>query len=52
MAISVLFYLVFRIYVMIEDLRRDVTKVVRSMAIENIKKKTPQTSKFSKKRNK
>lgn len=41
-AISVLFYLVFRIYVMIEDLRREITTAVRNMALKNAK--TPETS--------
>lgn len=38
-AISLLFYLVFRIYVMIEDLRREVTTIVRSNAINQIQQK-------------
>lgn len=49
--LSALFYLVFRIYVMIEDLRREVTKVVRNVALENIKKsaKTPKTPRKNRK---
>lgn len=43
-ALSVLFYLVFRIYVMIEDLRREITTIVRNIALKNIGRKTPQTS--------
>lgn len=35
LGISVLFYLVFRIYVMIEDLRRELTKIVRRVGIQN-----------------
>ncbi len=38
LGISILFYLVFRIYVMIEDLRREVTKVVRTIALQNAAK--------------
>lgn len=41
-ALTILFYLVFRIYVMIEDLRRDITTIVRSVALKNIEKKSPQ----------
>ena len=33
LAVSLLFYLVFRIYVMIEDIRREITKVVRMVAL-------------------
>ena len=43
-ALSVLFYLVFRIYVTIEDLRREITTIVRNVALKNIERKTPQTS--------
>lgn len=35
LGMSVLFYLVFRIYVMIEDLRRELTKIVRNVGIQN-----------------
>lgn len=39
-SLLLLFYLTFRIYVMIEDLRRDITSVVRQLAIKNpIKRK-------------
>ena len=34
LAISVLFYLVFRIYVMIEDIRREITSLIRKIALE------------------
>lgn len=37
-ALALLFYLVFRIYVMIEDLRREITTIVRTVALKNIKK--------------
>lgn len=43
-ALSLLFYLVFRIYVMIEDIRREITTIVRNVALKNIERKTPQTS--------
>lgn len=34
-SIALLFYLVFRVYVMIEDLRRDITSLVRQIALQN-----------------
>lgn len=34
-ALSVLFYLVFRLYVMIEDVRRDITTIVREIALSS-----------------
>ena len=37
LAISVLFYLVFRMYVMIEDLRRELTTIVRIVALKDVK---------------
>ena len=37
-AISLLFYLVFRIYVMIEDIRREITTIVRSNALNQTQK--------------
>lgn len=39
LALSLLFYLVFRLYVMIEDIRREITSLVREIALSNIKKK-------------
>lgn len=43
-SLTLLFYLVFRIYVMIEDLRREITYVVRQIALKSsskrIRKKT------------
>lgn len=50
LAISILFYLIFRIYVMIEDLRRDLTKIVREIATSNISKKTTIAPKSSAKK--
>ena len=40
LALSLLFYLVFRLYVMIEDLRREITSLVREIAFSNIKRKS------------
>ncbi len=40
-SLALLFYLVFRVYVMIEDLRRDITSLVRQIALSN-PPKTPQ----------
>ena len=34
LAVSLLFYLVFRIYVMIEDLRHEITEIVRHIALQ------------------
>ena len=48
-ALSVLFYLVFRIYVMIEDLRRDITTIVRNVALKNLEGKIPKIPKSQKK---
>jgi len=43
-AISLLFYLVFRIYVMIEDLRRELTTIVRNTALHKSENaKSPKT---------
>lgn len=39
-SLSLLFYLVFRIYVMIEDLRREITYIVRHVALKNPSKKS------------
>lgn len=36
-AISLVFYLVFRVYVMIEDLRREITSLIRAQALGNAK---------------
>lgn len=44
-SMALLFYLVFRIYVMIEDLRRDITTLVRQIALQNATKPQAITSK-------
>jgi hypothetical protein len=38
-SLAILFYLVFRIYVMIEDLRHEITFLVRQFALRNSSKK-------------
>lgn len=38
-SIAALFYLVFRAYVLMEDIRHEITELVRKIAIENYKKK-------------
>ena len=38
LALSLLFYLVFRLYVMIEDVRREITTLVREISLANAKK--------------
>src|SRR3989344_341491 len=35
LSLALLFYLVFRIYVMIEDIRRDITFLIRHIALQN-----------------
>lgn len=37
-SIVVLFYLVFRIYILIEDVRQEITQLIRQIAIEKTKK--------------
>ncbi len=34
-SITLLFYLVFRIYIFIEDIRHDITEIIKKIAIEN-----------------
>lgn len=46
-SISLLFYLVFRIYVMIEDMRREITTIVRSNALSQ--RQTPSLQKHKSK---
>ena len=49
-SLALLFYLVFRIYVMIEDLRSEITFLVRQIALQNSSKKSPRTLSSSRKR--
>lgn len=44
-SIALLFYLVFRVYVMIEDLRRDITSLVRQIALQNASQLPESTAK-------
>src|SRR3989304_7237223 len=39
-SLALLFYLVFRIYVMIEDLRHEITNLIRELALQNSSQKT------------
>lgn len=39
-SLTLLFYLVFRIYVMIEDIRRDITQVIREFGLKNSSSKS------------
>lgn len=41
-SIAVLFYMMFRIYIKIEDTQKQITEVVRKVALEKYKKKTSQ----------
>jgi hypothetical protein len=36
-SIVVLFYLVFRVYIAVEDLKHEITKLVRQLALQNLK---------------
>ena len=40
-SLALLFYLVFRIYVMIEDIRHEITFLVREIALKNSTNKSP-----------
>lgn len=44
-SLAILFYLVFRIYVMIEDLRREISFLIRHIAIKNSTPGTPKKKK-------
>lgn len=44
-SIVVLFYLVFRLYVYIQDVRQDITDIVKTIALKDAKKKNDKTSK-------
>ena len=46
-SLTLLFYLVFRLYVMIEDLRHQITYVVRHLALHNSSKKRAKGKKRS-----
>ncbi len=39
-SLALLFYLVFRIYVMIEDLRHEITKLISNIGLKNTQKKS------------
>lgn len=47
LSLALLFYLVFRIYVMIEDLRHEITYLVRQIVLQN-SKRSSQAKKISK----
>src|SRR4030042_1121983 len=42
-SLALLFYLVFRIYVMIEDLRHQISFLIRQLALQNSSQKTPRS---------
>lgn len=44
-SVVLLFYLVFRLHILVEDLRHEMTEIVRKMALNNIKKYDKKTSK-------
>jgi hypothetical protein len=43
-SVTLLFYLVFRLYIFIEDLRHDITEIVRKIALKNMNKKDDKKS--------
>ncbi|OGD88065.1 hypothetical protein A3F45_00590 [Candidatus Curtissbacteria bacterium RIFCSPHIGHO2_12_FULL_41_17] len=49
-SLALLFYLVFRIYVMIEDLRHEITNLIRELALQNPSQKTPRLLSSSRRR--
>src|SRR3989344_4446914 len=49
-SLTLLFYLVFRIYVMIEDLRHEITYLIRELALQNPSQKTPRLLSSSRRR--
>lgn len=49
-SVAVLFYLIFRIHVLIEDLRHEITKLVRQVAISTYKQKNQGKEKSKTKR--
>jgi len=46
-SLALLFYLVFRLFVMVEDVRQEITQLIRIIALQKIsaKKKTPKSRK-------
>ena len=44
-SLALLFYMVFRIYVMIQDVRQEITSIIRKVALENASKTTRKTPK-------
>ena len=49
-SLALLFYLVFRIYVMIEDLRHQISFLIRQLALRNSSQKTPRPLSSSRRR--
>ncbi len=47
-SLALLFYLVFRIYVTIQDLRHEITSIIRKVALENASKTAKKPSKNNK----
>jgi hypothetical protein len=44
-SLALLFYITFRMFVMIEDLRHEITSLIRQIALKDLNKKTPKPSK-------
>lgn len=38
-SISLIFYLIFRLYIFLEDLKNDMTELVKELALKNVKKR-------------
>jgi len=49
-SLALLFYLVFRVYVMIEDLRHQISFLIRQLALQNSPQKTPRPLSSSRRR--
>src|SRR4030042_2953670 len=49
-SLALLFYLVFRVYVMIEDLRHQISFLIRQLALQNSTQKPPRSLSSSRKR--
>lgn len=49
-SLALLFYLVFRLFVLVEDLRHEITSLIRQIALQNPSKKTPRLLSSSRRR--
>lgn len=49
-SLALIFYLVFRLFVLVEDLRHEITSLIRQIALQNPSKKTPRLLSSSRRR--